>query len=893
MEVFVEKWLNDKDYKAAKENLELAWQNSPSSTPTSGTMELRQSTGKRLLWDGPPKSPVKGRKSMAPAPVQNPFDLVLSNASRRASSVHTLAGHAGENSQLRTSRSFSKWEKQDLEALSLKKMRDRMEKEKGDQKPAQSMDKKDGFPLPGNGKIDSSAVASGFASLGQTLPSATDKQTKTTVSFAPAPAITPSTSAAPTSSPGNIFANPVLGSATAAEPRPSLGTTPAVTSPFASNNAGSGAFKANAPASSPFDFGATTQPPTTAPTFTAGATTPSLSNASPFNVPTAAPAQGSKPGPSNPMFDFGPSTAAGSTAPKTLNFPPASTGLSTTSIIPTTGSTPTDPAKIFSFGPPLKGESVQPKAAPTPGSTSTATGFNFTSPASNSSETQKTIFSNSPKPVNEPTSFAAVPSVSATTAPPANATGVTNPTPFTFGSASPFSQPTSGLFTSDKPVANTTPAPPTSASAPTPPPTRPSESQSSNSLFGRLGSQPSTQSISSAPSFGGFGAQATKPDQTAVKSSFSFGAKEPSETAKPTTPNYFASPTLSSEQPKATTPIASEPQKSIFGNQANINTSSSKPIFGAPPSTGQNPFGTSAISEPTKNAFGQPSQPVNPFGSVTASNTAFGTPSQSNPMPAQSSEPKSAFGQTSNASNQSKFTFGQPSEPKSVFGQPTPFGKLPSTESFKPSFGQTSASEPTRPVFGQTSTPNTDTAKNLFQQGDAAGAPKSIFGQPSGLPKSIFGQPPTSSSTASFGNPSASASSNTLGPSESTSNSPAAGNTGFNFSSGSGGFVPSSFTGFGNVAFGSKPNAFDQPKPTENANSSMKPTPVFGQTSAFSSFPSSTSVFGSSNTLASGSPNQPSDSTTPGNPLAQPGASTSTTQATTPAQFSFNFSKPS
>lgn len=889
MQVYVEKWLNDEEYKLAKQNGELAWQDP--APPSSGTAELRQSIGKRLLWDGPPKSPTKGRKSMLPSSVPNPFDLAVSNAGRRASSVHTLVGSTGENVQLRTSRSFSKWEKQDLEALSLKKMRVRMEKEKNEQKEPQvkAEDKKDGFTLLGEEKpnppplstitLPKSSSAVTAASCG--------KQAGVPASVTPAPAETISASIQPTSVSGTAPSKPVFSFAKDVESKPISGSSSAVTPSFTFNKPAS---EGSAPPL--FQFGATSGSSSTT---TPAAASPNIFK---FGSPTAAaataPAQNGSPGPLKPSFNFQQSTPTpGSTAPKPFNPSPGPTGASAAA--PSAVSTSVEPApKPFSFAPTQTtlAEPAQMASVPAQGSTpinlnftasKEASKFAFSSPSEPKGEPTATLtgsleapkfnFNAAPKPAAPTTGFGAMATQAAGTAEPPSSSK------FTFGqpATASFSQPTPAAFGFGRPATtntNVSPASTPAASALA----EPSQNQDSKT---------SVQPTNTRLAFGGLGGQATM-----TPPSFVFGATSSAENTKPVVSNPFASTAPNTEQSKTSPFGTDEPPKSIFGNQ--FKTDISKSTFGSSPPTGQSPFSGQASPVPPQNIFGQPSQLSNTGGQAPHSKNAFGPPSQSNPTFGQSSEPKSVFGQPPATSG-----FGQTSQPKAGYSQANPFGQpSTATEAPKNLFSQTSTVEPTKSTFGQASTSSTDTPKNIFGQVSIT-PPKSVFGQSSSSEpsKPAFGQMPASNSTFSFGSASTSTSTGSSG-----NNSDSLGNnSGFKFAFGAGTQAPSSSAGFGNTTSEDKPKISDQSKPADGViDSSAKPTPVFGQTSVFSPSPASSPAFGSNSIPSPGSFGQTSGSNVFGSPsfsfgqASQPaGAQTPATQATTtPSLGAFSFNKP-
>ncbi|KAG1815707.1 uncharacterized protein BJ212DRAFT_238196 [Suillus subaureus] len=147
MEIYVETWLTDEQYKDAEERQELVWQETPRasiepSTPGEAPVSPTK-TGKDLLWDSMKNSPVSSRafrQSLTNGSARvNPFKQPLPQApsGRRVASSNThippLIPGVAEGPSRPGFRAFSKWEKQDLEAEAMAKMRARMlEQKKGE-----------------------------------------------------------------------------------------------------------------------------------------------------------------------------------------------------------------------------------------------------------------------------------------------------------------------------------------------------------------------------------------------------------------------------------------------------------------------------------------------------------------------------------------------------------------------------------------------------------------------------------------------------------------------------------------------------------------------------------------------------------------------------------------
>ena len=153
LEVFVETWLTENEYKEAKERHELAWQDTPKRSvepETPGDVQDSPSIkGKNLLW-------ASAAAQESPAPKRRPFresiattvglridafpDASTTSRRRVASAYNPLPQTGAMESPTRNGgfRTFSKWEKQDLEAEAMAKMRAKLQ----EQKKASSSDPK-------------------------------------------------------------------------------------------------------------------------------------------------------------------------------------------------------------------------------------------------------------------------------------------------------------------------------------------------------------------------------------------------------------------------------------------------------------------------------------------------------------------------------------------------------------------------------------------------------------------------------------------------------------------------------------------------------------------------------------------------------------------------------
>ncbi|KAF8514841.1 hypothetical protein BU17DRAFT_94094 [Hysterangium stoloniferum] len=818
VEVIVEKWLNDAEYKVAKDNAELAWQASPTSTPSTSEpkKQLEESPvfggGKRLLSEGPP-SPLKGRMSLRPAPVANPFDLAPSNAGRRSSAAHALVNMVPESPKLRSSKSLSKWEKQDLEAMSFKQLQAR-QKEKEREKEKESEKEREREPV------------------------------KAAIS-----PLTPSTNiqAAPTSEKGpfaipKIFKNEPKTSLTSATPPTTASAAKPETTPAAAAT---------------LSFATSTPVPSTIPSFTTSAPStvstpptgkiPSFSFSSQASTTssgaTAAPvSDASKPQSSKPSFSFtsAPTGALFETAKPTFKnpFDKAASQPHTSTATPVPASTSV--SSPFAFG-----SSTQPK--PQTGSQQTPFTFGLPGGAQKPAELSSATLGSGSGPSSgsllsrvgpiEGSAQSSQESSNSLFGGKGAFTSKDNTTDTSKGNASPFGGLSSGTT---EPAPSASSATAASASLPSgftvdnavlTPPFKVTINASPAPLFGAT-KAPSTSTFgatTSATPASAFGATSNTLASAfgnsggGGPSAFGFtGGSKPSPSPfgiSNTSKNIFeqgatknAAGQASSEQSKnifgqlasdsvksAFGPSASEPAKNVFGPSASEPTknvfgpSASEPaknVFGPSMSEpAKNVFGPSA-SEPAKNVFGPSTSELakNAFGQVTSETTKsiFGT------TPADPS--KSIFNSQSSSSDPSKNIFGGGSEAsKNIFGQPsTPASATDAPKSGGIVFGKPSGpglsaapdgTTQTKPAFSfgfGTSNPSPPTTTEPSASSSSASAP---FGQP----KSAFGQ------SLVFGQPSV------FGQSSTTSQS-----------------APSGQTSTGSTSSTSNPTAFSFPKPAES-----------------------------------------------------------------------------
>ncbi|EIN10957.1 hypothetical protein PUNSTDRAFT_133018 [Punctularia strigosozonata HHB-11173 SS5] len=144
--IWVETWLSEDEYKAAKEQGDLAWQNTPPlktngsepTTPDSAAVSPTK-VGKNLLWssttgrasDSPLLKHNTLRQSITTTAVLrvNPFQQSQATPNRtlgRRISANSPLTLAADSPKQPGSKTYSKWEKQDLEAEAMAKMRQKL-----------------------------------------------------------------------------------------------------------------------------------------------------------------------------------------------------------------------------------------------------------------------------------------------------------------------------------------------------------------------------------------------------------------------------------------------------------------------------------------------------------------------------------------------------------------------------------------------------------------------------------------------------------------------------------------------------------------------------------------------------------------------------------------------
>ncbi|KAH7926780.1 hypothetical protein BV22DRAFT_330112 [Leucogyrophana mollusca] len=706
MEIYVETWMTEEQYKAAEERQELVWQDTPrpSAEPQtpSDVPDSPTKTGKTLLWDLTKDSPAPNRRFRQSIATSaglriNPFQQSQAAPSGRRVASSNIGSPAvfANTAGSPTRRVFSKWEKQDLEAEAMARMRAKMQEQK-----------KAGSPLGKTSELAASATAPELGAKPPTVPIITltpPSAPSSSLSFQKQeskptqPSETKATPASFSFGPAPITADTSKVSAQTKEAE-TITSVPAFSLPPAVNKT-----------STSFSLG--TSQPASAPSQPAVSSAPtSFSFAQPPKQPNTASAPASS-APAVPnFFAIKPSTGASTASfggPNTEQKQQSNAQFSSTT---NTISVPTQST-----------ESVKPPA------------FSFAKPSvpasgiSAAQQPSKMASFNNPSSTSGPSPSA--PAAETTTAPPKFDFGI-KPKPAS-------SAPKSTASTSAETTKSVSPAP--------------TEGQSSGSIappkfsFG----QPSTGSA-----FGSSGASSAglppKPADEAPK--FSFGQPP---AASPFTPS--SNPGAPPSAPKPLFGFGSAPGGSAFGatsggdalKKAATGENAPKPATSAP-TFGGSGFGASG------SIFGKSSAPaggdtsststINPgpsgvFGASTASSNPFsttpaGSPAQTNSFsfggvskPLEGPKPP-AVGDSS-GTTKPLFSFGKKAETSAFSGfgaSPAPAGSSEAKPASSPfSFGASSSSP-----FGQPSTIPNPTANSSTQ-------PQSPFGKPSQPTPSTFG----------------------------------------------------------------------------------------------------------------------------------------------------------
>ncbi|KAJ7098769.1 hypothetical protein B0H15DRAFT_590025 [Mycena belliarum] len=803
LEVCIETWLTEDEYNDFKARHLLAWQDSPKGTqepesvagvpadapepPATPTPTVAK--GKNLLWD----SPASPFPVFAPSPAEkeqfrpkahfrqsiasdlggvrvNPFEKVnplhfgaelvkggvRSNGRRVVAVRETLAapGLADSTNSIAAQaplirRTFSKWEKQDLEAKAMMKMREanqakvkekelkeKLERDKKDReaaaaaaaaapiptfsitKPAEPAKSPLSFapPTPSAAPSSGNSLAPAAAAAAVPTPAAPPAAGPPKLSFGPPPTsdkppqsaqnpnpFAPPTSTAPTP---NLFA-------------PSTSTAP-TPNPFASSA------PAAAPPSNPFAKTSSSNP-TPAPA-------PASATPNPFAPPSSTPVNASTPAgaSSTPTFSFAPqASSAGGSAPAATNTRQIA-GRKPSQAPPGSSTGPT-----FSFAPPAQTQNQAPASGQSEGGQSLLSRMGgVAKPA----ETAAPAAAPAPptfsfKPAEQKSAFAAPaqPAQSAFSFKPADQAG--SKTASVFAPAQQQQQQQQPQQQQKQPQ---------QAPAPT-------DAPKFSFAFGGKPAAPSPVTPSSLT--GALGSTDPKP-VSSTPPTFSFAPPKPAEQASTTpagTPNFgfgaaktgqsaFASPTPAAG--------ATEQKPSVFGSSSGFGgfgAGATKSAFG-----GGGAFGSKPAEDTTKTA------PASAFGTgAPASNS--GAPAST---PASAPAFSFAFGGANNTS----------STPATSSATPNPFGAKPSAFGANNDTSSTSAASSTPPnpfgvkasAFGGSSIFGKPAEASTTPQGSpfGAAAATSAFGKPAagsafGAPAAAASSPFGTSSAASGSTPSA------------------------------------------------------------------------------------------------------------------------------------------
>ncbi|KAJ7035678.1 hypothetical protein C8F04DRAFT_515192 [Mycena alexandri] len=777
LEVCIETWLTEEEYKDFKSRHLLAWQDSPKGTQEPESMPSTPAApeapatptptvakGKNLLWDSPASpfpvfapSPAADKEQLRPkahfrqsiaADVGmrvNPFDKAnalhvgaeiatktgLRNG-RRVVAVRETGANANGLADSTNSiaapplrRTFSKWEKQDLEAKAMMKMREanqakvkerelkeRLEREKKERETAAT-----------------AAASASIPTISLTKPP-TEAPKPPAISFAP---LAPTPAAAPssgTSTPSFSLGGPTPATALPQKtvtfaPTPEKSQPPNLFTPVAPG--GSGA----APTSSipnPFAKPATPQ--------SAPAPAPAAAGSNPFApTPSATPA-------SNPFAPSGFSAPSNNNATTTskLSFsfaPPVTPGATTKPSAPAASSNNASGAPSFSFAPPAVPQQQQQN--PSQGQTQSGGAGSLLSRMGAPAPAQPTV-SNPTRP------DAAAPTFSFKSA--------EKPSPFGVPPQQQQARPAESAF-SFKPAAST-PAT-TSAFAP---PAQQQQQQQQQPASGApkftfaAAKPPAAPSTASSSLTGALGTSDAKPAPPPSGGAFSF--------AKP------AAPAPERQQTQTAPTFSFSPSGAAgggFGAGFGANAATPTPTPGAAPTEGEKKpsgfgFNFGAAGGATTSAFGGGSG----FGGA-GNNTAAATTVPS-AFGGGAAKPPSAFGgfggaakPAEEASKTTTPAFGAPAATTTTNAAPAPafsfgFGgannNTASTSTASPAAAATSNPFGAKPsAFGSSTTPAGSPfgAPSVFGSKPAAAA-GSVFGAGA----SPFGTPPATGASSPFGN---------------------------------------------------------------------------------------------------------------------------------------------
>ncbi|EJD00949.1 uncharacterized protein FOMMEDRAFT_21422 [Fomitiporia mediterranea MF3/22] len=738
-EVFVEKWLNDDDYKAAVERGDVY-------IPDKGTKESKGSDtvtkiGKQLLWSTTQNGTMSlrprtvGGSAIADAGVNgNPFERPLQSSYSKRIPIgvdSTLRSPTG-SPVMRQSKSYSKWEKQDLEAEAMAKLRKRLEEEKKAASPVPApILKKVSFQLPTSTaessgsapSITSSSSAPASMHVPSTPNKTAEKAAKPTTSnlFTPPQAngdankvpplsmMATSSSAPSQIKPPTITLTPPSKETTqSAATKPAFGFPPVSAqttgvppdkkeTPASESKSNEQASAPSAAPSMPNLFGQKVQGTPNGAASSQPAANLFAKPAAPSNVSASDGTSGAA-----PVFSFGIKGAAQgekkTEAPSPFSFgkpaekpAPSASGASKETAIPNGGSP-------FGFGV-STGNTGQPAATTATAQGQTASPFSLNTAANKPSE-----------PSNKPATAQPLAGVNAATAPKFNFGFSSKPAasaspaqvqastsvPKSATSVSPFSFASSVAAQNAAPATNAQ-----SASTPASSSTTAAPKFSFGTPTGQTSSMTATPSAASAGSGSSSGTMTNAPTSSGVPAStgfsFNFGGSKPAGSTSTSSP-FGGQPAASSPfstQSTTSSPFAAQPaSSSSFGTQPAGSSpfgTAAKPATASPFGTTGTAFGGAAGTSSTSSPFGTAAKPPGEapkplFGA--GQSTTSGMTTYSAPTTTEKQENKPAF----------SFNFGG--------GAPAAFGgtsaSAPNGASSGGVFGSTGASgtsAPAAPTF--------------------------------------------------------------------------------------------------------------------------------------------------------------------------------------------------
>ncbi|KAF9226753.1 hypothetical protein BS17DRAFT_502327 [Gyrodon lividus] len=565
LEIYVETWMTEEQYREAEERQKLAWQEAPRTSDASKTPDILESptkSGKDLLWDSVKGSPARRpfRQSMTASPATriNPFQQSQSQPAlgRRVASSSVvvspvLSGIAGSPTRPGF-RGFSKWEKQDREAEALAKIRAKME----EQKKAQT-------PLPEPSGMPTSVTAPELGGKTLTVP---------TITFTPAPP--PSTQARSDKGPAATESKPATSAFSFATPSTTDSTKPTAVPASTATPSFSlpSAAVPTAPPSTPFPSTPTAVPTTQ----TIIPSTPSLPFAKLPPAPSATASTATATPSTSSIPNFFAKPAIATTPATTMPAPPSpfTLGATTQAQPPSTIATPKP--SPFSFARPSTAPSTLTASAVVPAPSTAKSQLSIFGAASNTGAS-----SSAPTPVAPTSVFGSTPAAIKAETPA-----------FTTATPSDSSKPAAPLF-SFSGASSTTPAS-TTPSAP-----RFSFGQpSTTSAFAPASTSTTSATSQPKPTSFKFGQISTAPTD-GVSTSTPVAADESKKSIVPVSV-FGATATLKDEVAK---PSPFGGASSAFGGSA-FAASSSTNIFGKPASAGGNASTSIPSTIPTFSSMG-------------------------------------------------------------------------------------------------------------------------------------------------------------------------------------------------------------------------------------------------------------------------------------------------